>query len=570
VCIFIYYMSSQKSKSNKSRSKNTIPKTKPSDYLNKYVGNTPENVRRMREIFKTDGEIYRKFPYLTKGDDRDFHIFYEYVENKHLLDEKKIFPFDDARDYSFLYWFLDEIVPQNWDKLGAGQEREKKKFRDGYYLNTSEIIEQADLNKYESLISTTMFRQSRGVMPLPPLGEKDKNNALKWRNWKIEYAKWKNQEYRLHPELSRSRNERSAPRELDEDDEHVDPLVHNRNMLNGTDRLNRENCLSDGKTPTASSDIKDYYKQLDYFRAQNNEGCQKDAQFKKVRLHGLFQEQLEGEECAEISKPLAKSSELCDEYESRKQDYTDKENLYDGKPCGLAATQRLAELESHCKAEKKCIVDEPKEIAYNHSNPTDVERAKAEIKRRLLQYNEAINRYIEVRNEKCKNEAISKRDKFIKMNQTLYQKSISNDVSRNLRPPLSSLSSGSPRSASSSMSYSRDQLSFDDIAFDLEKYKNNTFDLGDDAYDYLGKPVSVDADAKRIIFQDENQIYLVDKQDDGILIKIELNSSGNEIRRETMLPEDSFFVVAARGGGKRGLRKTKRNKNKKRQTKRRR
>jgi hypothetical protein len=531
----------------------------------------------MREKFKEDGEIFRKFPYLTKGDDRDFHVFYEYVENKHLLDEKKIFPFENARDYSFLYWFLDEIVPQNWDKLGAGQERERRKFRDGYYLNMSEIIEQTDLNNYESLISTTMFRQSRGVMPLPPLGEKDKNNASKWRNWKIEYAKWKNQEYRLHPELSRSRNERSAPRELDDDDEQIDPLVHNRNILNGTDRLNRDNCLSDGKTPTASSDIKDYYKQLEYFRGENNEGCPSDAQFKKVRLHDLFQDQLEREECAEIDKPLVNSSDLCEQYESRKEEYVNKQNFYKRRPCGLAAKERLNELESHCKTEKKCYVDEPRTIAYDNSNRTDVERAIQELNKILLNYNEAINRYNEIGNEKCKNEAISKRDKFIQMNQNLYQNARSNDVSRKLLPvqiyessvsPLSTLSSGSPRSASSSMSYRRDKLKFDDIASDLEKYKNNTFDLGDDEYDYLGKPVSVDAHAKRIEFRNENQIYLVDKQDDGSLIKIELNSSG-DVSKTDNFSKDSFFVVV-KGGSKKSIRKTKRNKNKKRQTKRRR
>jgi len=214
----IIYMSNQSTQ--KSRSKNkTITKKKPSEYLNKYVGNTHENVVRMRDIFKSDEEIYRKFPYLTKGDDRDFHVFYEYIENKHLLDEKKIFPFENARDYAFLYWFLDEIVPQNWDKLGAGEERERIKFRHGYYLNMSEIIEQSDINKYDGLISTTPFRQMRSVMPKPPLGEKDKNNASRWRNWKIEYAKWKKQEYKLHPESSRLRDERSTPIELDDDDD---------------------------------------------------------------------------------------------------------------------------------------------------------------------------------------------------------------------------------------------------------------------------------------------------------------------------------------------------------------
>ena len=562
-------MSTQKSKSNKSRSKNTIPKTKPSDYLKKYVGNTPENVRRMREKFKEDGEIFRKFPYLTKGDDRDFHVFYEYVENKHLLDEKKIFPFENAQDYSFLYWFLDEIVPQNWDKLGAGQDRERRKFRDGYYLNMSEIIEQADLNKYEN-----MFRQSRGVMPLPPLGEKDKNNASKWRNWKIEYAKWKNQEYRLHPELSRSRNERSAPRELDDDDDDVDPLVHNRNILNGTDRLNRENCLSDGKTPTASSDVKNYYEQLDYFRGENNEGCQKDAQFKKVRLHGLFQDQLEREECDEIGKPLVNSADLCEQYESRREEYENKQKLYKDKPCGSDAKQRLAELESHCKTEKKCYVDEPKVIAYDSSNR---EKAIKELEKILLNYNETIKRYSEARNEKCEREAMEKKSQFIQMNQMLYGEATSNNVSRNLRPaeiydssisPLSTLSSGSPRSASSSIFYPRDRLTFDDIASNFGLNKDKNFILGDEEYDYLGKLQSVNGN--RILFKDIDRNFLIEKTSNGAFIKIELNSSGKEIKRKEIAPEYSFFVEITQGGSKKSLRKTKRNKNKKRQTKRRR
>lgn len=563
-------MSTQKSRTNKSRSKNTIPKTKPYDYLKKYVGNTPENVRRMREIFKTDGEIFRKFPYLTKGDDRDFHVFYEYIENKHLLDEKKIFPFDDTRDYSFLYWFLDEIVPQNWDKLGAGQERERKKFRDGYYLNMSEIIEQADLNKYEN-----MFRQSRGVMPLPPLGKEDKNNASKWRNWKIEYAKWKNQEYRLHPELSRSRDERSAPRELDDYDD-VDPLVHNRNILNGTDRLNRENCLSDGKTPTASSDVKNYYEQLDYFRDENNKGCQKDAQFKKVRLHDLFQDQLEREECAEIDKPLVNSPDLCVEYESRKEEYENKQKLYKVKPCGLAARRRLAELESHCETEKTCYVEEPKEIAYDSSNR---EKAIKELEKILLNYNGTIKRYSEARNEKCEREAMEKKSQFIQMNQMLYREATSNNVSRNRRPaeiydssisPLSTLSSGSHRSASSSIPYKEKKLAFDYIYSNFDLNKDKKFFLGEGEYNYLGKPMMTEND-NVILFspEDGGNNYMIEKTSNGAFIKIELNSSGKEIKREEIAPEYSFFVETTQGG-KKSLRKTKRNKNKKRQTKRRR
>jgi len=247
---------------------------KPSDYLNKYVGNTPENVERMRAKFNEDGKIFTKFPYLTKGDYRDFHVFYEYIENKHLLEEKKIFPFENTRDYSFLYWFLDEIVPQNWDKLG--KDREKKKFSHGYYLNMSEIIEQKDINKYQSLISTTMFRETRGIMPKPPLEERYKNNASKWSDWKKDYARWKNQEYKLHPELSRSRNERSAPSELDEsDDEDNDndvPFqgftrdrspqnisIRSRDQDTGSDRLPRDYSMrsSDSQRYDQSRALKD-------------------------------------------------------------------------------------------------------------------------------------------------------------------------------------------------------------------------------------------------------------------------------------------------------------------------
>ena len=276
-------MSTQKSRSQNSRSKKkysiTKPITKPSDYLKKYVGNTPENVKRMRTIFNEDREIHRHFPYLTNGDDKDFHIFYEYVENKHLLDEKKIYPFENTRDYSFLYWFLDEIVPQNWDRLGPMGEREKIKFNKGYYLNMSEIIEQSDINKYQSLISTTMFRGMRNIMPKPPLGEKDKNDSSKWKKWKIEYAKWKKQEYRLHPDLSRSRNDRSAPKELEDDsDEDED------------EEKEKEGCISKDKIPSISTDVNKYYEQKKLFEEEENMGCKKDAQMKMSLLSSMFKD----------------------------------------------------------------------------------------------------------------------------------------------------------------------------------------------------------------------------------------------------------------------------------------
>jgi hypothetical protein len=156
---------------------------------------------------------------------------------------------------------------------------------------------------------------------------------------------------------------------------------------------------------------------------------------------------------------------------------------------------------------------------------------------RIKFYNESIARFDRENNAKCKKEAEDRRDKYLGLNGDLFE------IVR------------------------RDKLTFDDIASGLEKYKNNTFDLGDDEYDYLGKPVSVDADAKRIEFRNGNQIYLVDKQDDGSLRKIELNSSGNVSKTDNFLKEESFFVIAQKGGSKKSIRKTKRNK-KKSQTKR--
>jgi hypothetical protein len=208
-------MLGQKSKSKKNKSS---PKTKPSDYLNKYVGNTPENVKRMKDKFKDDGELYKKFPYLTKGDDKDFHIFYEYIENKHLLDEKKIFPFEDTKSYSFLYWFLDEIHPRNWHSLGStDHERDKNKFKNGFFLNMSEIIEESDVVKYKNTLG-----QLINSMPKPPLEERENNKE--WNRWKNEYARWKNREYELNPELSRRGNDRSPPIELDDDDDEDDQM----------------------------------------------------------------------------------------------------------------------------------------------------------------------------------------------------------------------------------------------------------------------------------------------------------------------------------------------------------
>jgi len=270
----------------KSRSKNkTIPKYKSSDYLKKYVGNTPENVRRMREIFKTDGEIYRKFPYLTRGDDRDFHVFYEYIENKHLLDEKEVFPFENTRDYAFLYWFLDEIHPQNWDKLGAGEERERRKFKDGYYLNMSEIIDDADNKKFNSLVYSTISSGLRGIIPKPPLGEKYKNDAVKWRNWKIAYAKRKKQEYKLHPELSELRNERSAPKELDDSDDDDDYLC-NIPSIKPEDRVrgNDPNYYRGANVEEQTAGLNIFQKKIEYyeelikkFEGNGNNECKNKA-----------------------------------------------------------------------------------------------------------------------------------------------------------------------------------------------------------------------------------------------------------------------------------------------------
>lgn len=474
-----------KQSTQKSRSKNkTIPKNKPSDYLKKYVGNTPENVRRMREIFKTDVEIYRKFPYLTKGDDRDFHVFYEYIENKHLLDEKNVFPFENSRDYAFLYWFLDEIHPQNWDKMGAGEERERRKFRDGYYLNMSDIIEQYDINKYEGLISTTMFRQMRGIMPKPPLGEKDKNDAAKWRNWKVEYARWKKQEYRLHPELSGSRNDRSAPKELDDSDDE-DPLVRNRNILNGTDNLNRENCLSDGKTPTASSDIKDYDKQLEYFRDENNKGCKENAKFKKVRLHVLFSDQLMEQECKDLETEFDANNCPADPkvYEELEDDYKAKMNLYRNKPCGENAGKRLEELEERCKTKKRCYIDNIGKI----NEKLQKERRQEIYDKLLLNLNSRLKSFQDRDNKECVTKIERSIREFKILNQDL-DRSSSGSVSSpsgSVASRPGSSPSGSVSSVVSSLSNESGEedggpidygpIDFEDLFKDLERYKNTEY-----------------------------------------------------------------------------------------------
>ena len=567
MCIFIYYMSSQKSKSNKSRSKNTIPKTKPSDYLNKYVGNTPENVRRMREIFKTDGEIYRKFPYLTKGDDRDFHIFYEYVENKHLLDEKKIFPFEDVRDYSFLYWFLDEIVPQNWDKLGTGQDREKKKFRDGYYLNTSEIIEQADLNKYESLISTTMFRQSRGVMPLPPLGKEDKNNASKWRNWKIEYAKWKNQEYKLHPELSRSRDERSAPRELDEDDDDAKPLVHNWNKtLAGFDKTKfgkkgiefedsegfkyvddydpSKPCASNNVEPYPSDDISKYYEQEKLFASSANEGCQKDSRRKKAILWDLFREKLEKKPCN--VPPISK--------ENDRVGGIDKDD-------GFYTT-----LKSQTDENSKNKLAEAVKIYEN----------------RIKFYQKSIDKFDTENNPKCKTEAEEILQKYLGLNRDLFEivsgkeSSVtpispeSSDDGRSL-PSVSTLTvSPSPRSISTLSSRSP-KIKFDDLFNNFGEYDGFNFMLNfNDGDSDQSMSLGMLTNRSR-----SSENYLIFKDEYGTEVKIHKTLLNGEsliitTNRSRMMVSGDYYFEQLSNGGKKSLRKTKRNKSKKRQTKRRR
>lgn len=552
-------MSTQKSKSNKSRSKNTIPKTKPSDYLNKYVGNTPENVRRMREIFKTDGEIYRKFPYLTKGDDRDFHVFYEYVENKHLLDKKNIFPFENARDYSFLYWFLDEIVPQNWDKLGAGQERERKKFRDGYYLNMSEIIEQADLNKYENV-----FRQSRGVMPLPPLGEKDKNNASKWRNWKIEYAKWKNQEYRLHPELSRSRDERSAPRESD-DDENVDPLVHNWNKtLAGFDKTKfgkkgiefeyvddydpNKPCASNNVEPYPSDDISKYYEQEKLFASSANEGCQKDALRKKAILWDLFRGKLEKKPCN--MPPISKENDRVGGKDKVEGFYTELK------------------------------------LKQDETSKTQLAEAVKIYENRIKFYQESIARFDRENNTKCKEEAEKILDNYLALNGDLFEivsgkgsavtptSTESSDDERSL-PSVSTLkTSPSPRSISSLSSGSpmsgkqEKKFKFEDLFNDYGTHDGFNFELhfnyrNKDQIMSLGKLTKLRKDYITFKDEEDNEVKIHKLRPTDASLIITTNKTN------MIVPGDYYFEKLS-NGGKRSLRKTKRNKNKKRQTKRRR
>jgi hypothetical protein len=513
-------MSTQKSR---SKLKITI-KRKPADYLDKYVGNTPEHVRRMREKFNEDIGIYKNFPYLTRGNDRDFHVFYEYIENKHLLDEKKIFPFQDARDYAFLYWFLDEIVPQNWNKLGSGKERERRKFKDGYYLNMSEIIEQSDLNKFESLISTTIFRGSRGIMPLPPLGEKDKNDSAKWRNWKTEYAKWKNQEYELHPELSRSRNERSAPMELDDDDEN-NTLHHNWNKIlsdvdkkkfkqfddfnKKDDRDPNKSCISKDKTPTGSDDVSKYYEQKTLFEEYRNEGCSRDAKIKKALLWDLFREQLKN------------------------------------KPCNIAQITR----------ENDRIGKKDDGYYAGIKNDDELQEAITIFKNRRKFFKESISRFDKENNDKCKQEMQESLDAYIALNSDLFD--------------IISIGKASLSKESNEKSFQdmiKNQKNWIDKRFtldviDLGKFKghksldvlsNNSRAIGD------GKTPETSQNTENLLFtNDSGETRMIQQLPTGKLNIYILEDKNFELDEDNVEPVS--FIMLTSGGRQMKYKKTRKN-----------
>jgi hypothetical protein len=430
------------------------------------------------------------------------------------------------------------------------------------------MIEQSDLNKYENLISTTTFLQSTGVIPLPPLGENDKNDALKWRNWKIEYAKWKNQEYKLHPELSRSRNERSAPRELDDDDDDdAKPLVHNWNKtLAGFDKTKfgkkgidfedpegfkyvddydpSKPCASNNVEPYPSDDISKYYEQEKLFASSANEGCQKDSRRKKAILWDLFREKLEKKPCSmpDISK----------------------ENDRVGGIDNVDGFYTKLKLEKDEKSKNKLA-----EAVKIYEN-------------RIKFYNESIARFDRENNTKCKKEAEEILQEYIVLNMDLFEivsgkeSSVtpispeSSDYGRSLPSVSTLMVSPSPRSIST-LSSGSPKIKFEDLLNYYGTYNGSNFMLhfngrtGDQSISLGMLTDRSHSSEYYLIFKDENntevKINKTIRADESLIIT-------TKTTRMTV-PGDYYFEQLS-NGGKKSLRKTKRNKSKKRQTKRRR
>jgi hypothetical protein len=410
-----------------------------------------------------------------------------------------------------------------------------------------------------------MFRQSRGVMPLPPLGEKDKNDALKWRNWKIEYAKWKNQEYKLHPKLSRSRNERSAPRELDDDDDDAKPLVHNWNKtLAGFDKTKfgkkgidfedpesfkyvddydpSKPCASNNVEPYPSDDISKYYEQEKLFASSANEGCQKDSRRKKAILWDLFREKLEKKPCN--MPPISEENDRAGGKDKVDGFYTELKLKTD-------------------KVSKKQLAEAVK--IYEN---------------RIKIYQESIARFDRENNEICKTEAENRRDDYLVLNRDLFEivsgkeSSVtpispeSSDDGRSL-PSVSTLTVSPSTRSIFSLSSGSPKIKFDDLFNDFGKYEgfNFTLHFNDNKYDYQSINLGMLTDKREnyLTFKDENNTKVkINKtllNDESLIITTDLT--------RMTVPGDYYFEQLS-NGGKRGLRKTKRNKNKNRQTKRRR
>jgi hypothetical protein len=226
-----------------------------SKYLNKYIANTDENYGKMKEKYRQDTRIFELFPFFSINDDKDFHIFYEFINNTHLFEEKRVHPFENAKDYCFLYWFLDEILPRNWDRLRG--DKEKNKFRDGHYLNMLELVDREELYKFDDYI------RNEG---LPRPIEKTSSHG-DWVKWKQKYSEWRELRYRKNPKEYGERE--SVPKG------------------ESYDRESDEDCKSLNKQPEECKTEDDYKKQAELFSEEKNKKCPRDAKTKKMRLDSI-------------------------------------------------------------------------------------------------------------------------------------------------------------------------------------------------------------------------------------------------------------------------------------------
>jgi hypothetical protein len=246
-----------------------------SKYLNKYIANTDENYGKMKEKYRQDTRIFELFPFFSINDDKDFHIFYEFINNTHLFEEKRVHPFENAKDYCFLYWFLDEILPRNWDRLRG--DKEKNKFRDGHYLNMLELVDSEELYKFDDYI------RNEG---LPRPIEKTSSHG-DWVKWKQKYSEWRELRYRKNPKEYGERE--SVPKG------------------ESYDRESDEDCKSLNKQPEECKTEDDYKKQAELFSEEKNKKCPRDAKTKKMRLDSICDNKVNKGSKSKTS--LCKSSE---------------------------------------------------------------------------------------------------------------------------------------------------------------------------------------------------------------------------------------------------------------------